>query len=220
MLKAFCRNKIVRFLNNPMGSRNSVSVCVSGKSSLKSFPKQMGWGWVCVCVCACTHEMHVCSAVSHSLSNPLDYSLPSSSVHRIFQARILAWVGISYSRRSSPRDRSCVSWVSCIGMWIPHHWTNREPPGQMVSYQLKWGAVRGGDTQGDHKPIWGWKRHLLYLRKSQELKLWVARSSWKRREELELNEGWSPGFSSQKEFKCLLETSPTPYPLNQHILEA
>ena len=40
------------------------------------------------------------------------------------------------------------------------------------------------------------------------------------REELELNEGWSPGSSSQKEFKCLLEMSPTPYPLNQHILEA
>ena len=25
------------------------------------------------------------------------------------------------------------------------------------------------------------------------------------REELELNEGWSPGSRSQKEFKCLLE---------------
>ena len=37
---------------------------------------------------------------------PMDYSLPISSVHGIFQARILEWVGnkkywISYSRESS-----------------------------------------------------------------------------------------------------------------------
>ena len=35
---------------------------------------------------------------------------PGSSVHGIFQARILAWVAISYSRGSSwPRDQSSVS---------------------------------------------------------------------------------------------------------------
>ena len=32
---------------------------------------------------------------------PMDYSLPISSVHGIFQARILEWVAISYSRESS-----------------------------------------------------------------------------------------------------------------------
>ena len=30
--------------------------------------------------------------------NPLDSNLPSSSIHRIFQARILEWVAISFSR--------------------------------------------------------------------------------------------------------------------------
>ena len=30
-----------------------------------------------------------------------DYSLPGSSVHGIFQARILEWVAISFPRRSS-----------------------------------------------------------------------------------------------------------------------
>ena len=39
-------------------------------------------------------------------------TLPHSSVHGIFQARMLEWVAISFSRRSSqPRDRT---WVSCI----------------------------------------------------------------------------------------------------------
>ena len=40
----------------------------------------------------------------------MDYSLPGSSVHGIFQAKILEWVAISFSRRSSqPRDRTQVS---------------------------------------------------------------------------------------------------------------
>ena len=46
-------------------------------------------------------------------------SLPDSSVHGIFQARILEWVAISSSRRSSPpRDQTRVSWVSCTDRWI------------------------------------------------------------------------------------------------------
>ena len=40
-------------------------------------------------------------------------SLPDSSVHGIFQARILEWVAISYSRGSSqPKDQTLISWVS------------------------------------------------------------------------------------------------------------
>ena len=46
--------------------------------------------------------------------DPMDYSLPGSSVHEILQARILEWVVISFSRGSSrPRDRTR---VSCIGV--------------------------------------------------------------------------------------------------------
>ena len=32
-----------------------------------------------------------------SLSDPMDYSLPGSSVHGIFQARVLEWVAIAFS---------------------------------------------------------------------------------------------------------------------------
>ena len=40
-----------------------------------------------------------------TLCDPMDYSLPGSSVHGIFQARVLEWVAISFSRRASqPRD--------------------------------------------------------------------------------------------------------------------
>ena len=47
-----------------------------------------------------------------TLCDPMDCSLPGSSTHGIFQARILEWVAISFSRGTSwPRDRSQ---VSCI----------------------------------------------------------------------------------------------------------
>ena len=45
-----------------------------------------------------------------TLCDPMDCSLPHSSVHEIFQARVLEWVAISFSRGSSwPRDQTPVS---------------------------------------------------------------------------------------------------------------
>ena len=47
-----------------------------------------------------------------ALCNPMDCSLPGSSLHGILQARVLEWVAISFSRGSSqPRDQTR---VSCI----------------------------------------------------------------------------------------------------------
>ena len=50
-----------------------------------------------------------------TLCDSMDCITPGSSVHGIFQARILEWVAISSSRGSSqPTDRTRVSCVSCI----------------------------------------------------------------------------------------------------------
>ena len=38
-----------------------------------------------------------------TLSDPMDCSLPGSSVHGIFQARVLEWVAIAFSRRHKRR---------------------------------------------------------------------------------------------------------------------
>ena len=55
--------------------------------------------------------------------DPMDCSPPGSSVHGIFQARILEQVVISYSRGSSqPRDRTHISGISCIGKWVLYHY--------------------------------------------------------------------------------------------------
>ena len=50
-----------------------------------------------------------------TVCDSMDHSLPGSSVHGIFQARILEWVAISSARGFSwPRDQIQVFCVSCI----------------------------------------------------------------------------------------------------------
>ena len=56
----------------------------------------------------------VLSCVWH-FCDPMDYSPLGFSVHRIFQARILEWAAISFSRGSSPpRDQTHISCVSSL----------------------------------------------------------------------------------------------------------
>ena len=59
-----------------------------------------------------------------SLCDPMDCSPPGSSVHEIFQARILEWVAISFSRGSSqPRDGTQ---VTCTAGRLFIKWATRE----------------------------------------------------------------------------------------------
>ena len=46
-----------------------------------------------------------------TLCNPMDCSLPGSSVHGILQARILEWILFS-SGSSKPRDRTQISYIA------------------------------------------------------------------------------------------------------------
>ena len=59
-----------------------------------------------------------------TLCDPVDCSLPGSSVHAILQARVLEWGAIAFSRGSSqPRDWTR---VSCIGTRRFNLWATRE----------------------------------------------------------------------------------------------
>ena len=67
--------------------------------------------FVCACLCVC---VCVCSVAQSCLTlcNPKDYNLPGSSVHEIFQARILEQAAIFFLKGSSqPRDQTR---ASCI----------------------------------------------------------------------------------------------------------
>ena len=69
-----------------------------------------------------------------TLCDPMDCSPPGSSVHEIFQARILEWVAIFYSRGSSwPRGQTSASCVSWIGRRILYHWATWEAPPSLAA---------------------------------------------------------------------------------------
>ena len=60
-----------------------------------------------------SHKQNEVTQLCLSLCDPVDCSLPGSSIHGILQARTLEWVAISFSRGSSqPRDRTCVSCIA------------------------------------------------------------------------------------------------------------
>ena len=76
------------------------------------------------CVCACARSVTVMS----NSCDLMDSSMPDSFVLGIFQARILEWVAISFSRGSSwPKDQTPVFRVSCIGRQILYHWAHGKP---------------------------------------------------------------------------------------------
>ena len=59
-----------------------------------------------------------------TLCNPMDYSLLGSSVHGILHARILEWLTIPFSRRSSqPKDQTQISFIAGRFFTI---WVTRE----------------------------------------------------------------------------------------------
>ena len=83
------------------------------------------WELVSPTVWACwyslSHFLKLCQVMSDS-SLPHGLQPPGSSVRGIFQARILEWVAISYSRRSS--DPGNQTHVSCIGRQILYCYPN------------------------------------------------------------------------------------------------
>ena len=59
-----------------------------------------------------------------TVCDPMDCSLPGSSVHGIFQSRVLEWIAISFSRGSSrPRNQTRVSCIAGRRFTI---WATRE----------------------------------------------------------------------------------------------
>ena len=82
------------------------------------------WGRMCTCICmarslCCSPETITTLLIGYekvkvlvtqpclTLCDPIDYSLPGSSVRGLLQARILKWIAIPSSRESSrPRNRT------------------------------------------------------------------------------------------------------------------
>ena len=84
--------------------------------SKKELFTKFSWKWKetlieCLLACVC-----MCCVLSHAQLLVIPWTcLPGSSAHRIFQARILEWVAISYFRGfSQHRDWTQISWIFCL----------------------------------------------------------------------------------------------------------
>ena len=74
------------------------------------------------CVTPTQSRCTMLSCFSHTLCDPVSCSPPGSPAHGILQARILEWVAVPSSRRSSwSRHWTCISYVLCIGMRVLYH---------------------------------------------------------------------------------------------------
>ena len=94
---------------------------------------------------AVNSAVYVCSVTS-DICDPMNYSQQGSSAHGIFQARILEWAAISYSRGKkklpNPGGQTCVSCVSCIASGLFTIEPSGRPLLQIFSSQR--GRVRDG----------------------------------------------------------------------------
>ena len=121
-----------------------IMLCFTMNSVIQTMLKEVWMGYACrintiflrwefvVCYLSCKVLALICIFKLTLLDH--DYTLgvcfpcspPGSSVHEIFQARILEWVAISFSRGSSqPRDRTQ---VSCTAGKFFTDWATREAP--------------------------------------------------------------------------------------------
>ena len=71
-----------------------------------------------------------------TLCDPMDYSLPRSSIHGIFQARVLEWVAIELKPKSDI--------LFIIGGWDAKL-GNQEIPGVTGKFGLEYGMKQGKD---------------------------------------------------------------------------
>ena len=104
-----------------------------------------------------------------TLSNPMDCSLPGSSVHGIFQARILEWGAIAFSaRRSSTAaaqgNQPMISELRAV-LWPPH----------AKSWLIGKDSDAGRDWGQEEKGTTGWDGWMAPLTQWTE---WVSESEW------------------------------------------
>ena len=115
-----------------------VRLCATPKTVAHQAPPSLGFSrqehWGGLPFPSPMHESENGSEVAQSfptLIDPMDCSPPGSSVHGIFQARVLEWVAIPFSRASSRlRDQTQVSHIE-VGS-LPS-----EPPGKPSCIYIK-----------------------------------------------------------------------------------
>ena len=99
-------------------------------------------------LCMCAQPLQLCH-----LCDPMDYSLPGSSVHGILQARILEWIAMPFFRGSTQsRDWTHISCASCLadGLFTAEPPEKHlEPKKTPITRAISWKNNVGGITLPD-----------------------------------------------------------------------
>ena len=78
-----------------------VRLCATPQTAAHQAPPSLGFSrqkyWSGLPLPSPMHESEVAQSCP-TLCNPMDCSLPGSSIHEIFQARVLEWVAIAFSK--------------------------------------------------------------------------------------------------------------------------
>ena len=131
--------------------------------------------WVLtVLSCVCAQLLQLCL----TLCDPMDCSLPGSSVRGILKARILELVAIPFSRESSQfRDWTGISCVACrfFTAWatretLDSHFANKGPCSQSYGFS----STHLWMCELDHKESWdlkNWCFLIVVLEKTLEIPL-------------------------------------------------
>ena len=94
-----------------------------------------------------------------TLSNPMDYSLPGSSTHGIFQARVLEWGAIAFSVKTYYKTTIIKT------VWYWHNdrhidqWSQTESPKINLDFQQRCQDDLTGNTQPFNK--WCWDKQIF-----------------------------------------------------------
>ena len=95
-------------------------------------------GWIRLNICLCVKSLQSCPTLTL-----WDCSPPDSSVHGILQARILEGVAMPSCRGPSPpRDRTQVSYASCVGRRVLYRWATREAHDEPLAGDKSCGGVQ------------------------------------------------------------------------------
>ena len=121
--------------------------------------------WVCRPGFLILETISVCAQPCLTLCNPMDYSPPVSSVHGIFQARILEWVAIIFSRgsfrQSGQGSNPCLlHWQVNSLAWI--HLGRLETIYNLISKYSLWVFIIFKNDENFHKQL-NWKKILSHL---------------------------------------------------------
>ena len=114
----------------PIISQSGTFVIMDESTLMQHYPPKAtvyikDHSWYCTFYCCLVAKSYQTLLLPHGL-----YSPPGSSVHGIFQARILERVATSYFKGFPwSRDWAC---LSCIGRWV----LTTEPPGK--SFYILW----------------------------------------------------------------------------------